>query len=429
MKDNYSNKKNNGTIIPNRTINYGKIVDYWTDEVMDEVLVSKMKAPNTFTREDVVEINTHGSLIVLKNILGLVTRLGARIAEPGEFTKRAFLNGRIDLSQAEAVMDLINAKTDNSLKASISQLDGKLSRKLSSIRKKLIELIAHIEVTVDYPEYDIEEVTDKEIDDSLFITQSELDNIIDTYEKGKIIRDGINVVIVGKPNVGKSSFLNELSGKNKAIVTDIPGTTRDVIEEYINLGGIVVKLVDTAGIRDTVDVVEKIGVEKSKKELEVADLVVFLVDASCGLLKEDVAILESIRDKNMIVILNKIDMVSDTNSIKNDIKAIVNSDILEMSLLNNTGIVEFENYIRDRFLQGDILSNDEIMITNVRHKNLLESARENIKRAICAKSSSMPLDIITIDIKEAAYNIGEITGESVNDLVLHEIFSKFCVGK
>lgn len=415
--------------IKSHTINYGRIVDCWTNEVIDEVLVSKMKAPNTFTREDVVEINTHGNLVILKNILLLITKLGARVAEPGEFTKRAFLNGRIDLSQAEAVMDLINAKTDNSLKASISQLDGKLSNKLSYIRKKLIELIAHIEVTVDYPEYDIEEVTDKEIDDNLIDAKNEITQIIETYERGKIIRDGLNMVIVGKPNVGKSSFLNELSGKNKAIVTDIPGTTRDVIEEYINIGGIVVKLVDTAGIRDTTDVVEKIGVEKSKQELELADLVVFLVDASCGVNKEDIAILEYIKDKNVVVLLNKIDLVSDTSSVRQDIMNIADVDILEVSLLTNKGIDQFENYIKDKFLKGDILSNDEIMITNVRHKNLLESARDNIIRAICAKSSNMPLDIITVDIKDAAYNIGEITGDLVNDLILHEIFSRFCVGK
>ena len=415
--------------IKSHTINYGKIINLYTNEIIDEVLVSKMVAPNTFTREDVVEINTHGSIIALKNILGLITKLGARVAEPGEFTKRAFLNGRIDLSQAEAVMDLINSKTDNEFKASISQLDGKLSKKLSKIRKRLIELIAHIEVTIDYPEYDIEEVTDKEIEDSLINTRDDIINIINTYEKGKIIRHGINMVIVGRPNVGKSSLLNELSGKNKAIVTDIPGTTRDIIEEYVNIGGISVKLVDTAGIRDTCDVVEKIGVQKSKKELEKSDLAVILIDASSSLQKEDVDILKSINNKNMVVLLNKIDLVDDTSKIKQDVKSIVDVDILEISVLNEDGISDFEAYIKDKFLKGDIVANDEVILTNVRHKSLLENAKNDIQRAIDEKSLNMPLDIITIDIKEAAYNIGEITGECVNDLVIHEIFSKFCVGK
>ena len=415
--------------IKSHTINYGKIVNVFTNEVMDEVLLSKMKAPNTFTREDIIEINTHGSQIVLKNILELITKLGARIAKPGEFTKRAFLNGRIDLSQAEAVMDLINSKTDDSQKAAISQLEGKLSQKLSTIRQKLIELIAHIEVTVDYPEYDIDDVTQKEIKDSLISVKGALCDIINTYEKGRILRDGISMVIVGKPNVGKSSLLNGLSGKNKAIVTDIPGTTRDIIEEYINFAGIAIKLIDTAGIRDTLDVVEKIGVEKSKQEVETADLVVFLADAQSGLQKEDCDILKSIKDKNIVILLNKIDLVSDTLYIKQQIKDVVNADIIEVSVLNDIGLNKFEEYIKDKFLSGEINQNSQVILTNIRHKNLLESAKNNVDNAILANDSGMPLDMITIDIKEAAYNIGEVTGESVNELVLHEIFSRFCVGK
>ena len=415
--------------IKSHTINYGKIIDAEKNEVLDEVLLSKMKAPNTFTREDIIEINTHGSQIVLKNILELVIKMGARIAEPGEFTKRAFLNGRIDLSQAEAVMDLINSKTDNSQKSAISQLEGRLSKKLSTIRKKLIELIAHIEVTVDYPEYDIDEVTQNEIDESLEFARNEIVNLLETYEQGRILRDGVNMVIVGKPNVGKSSLLNGLSGKDKAIVTNIPGTTRDVIEEYINVEGIAIKLIDTAGIRETADVVEKIGVTRSKEEVEKADLVVFLADASTGLTKDDIDILESIKDKNIVVLLNKIDLTNDTDKVKKQIKEIADADILEVSILNDIGIEAFTKYIKNKFISGKINLNSEVLLTNVRHKNLLDKAKENITNAINAGNMGMPLDMITIDIKEAAYNLGEITGESVNDLILHEIFSKFCVGK
>lgn len=413
--------------ILSHTINYGRIVDVFTDDVVDEVMLSKMCAPNTFTREDVVEINTHGSQVVLRNILELITKLGARVAEPGEFTKRAFLNGRIDLSQAEAVIDIINSKTDKSLKLAINQLEGMLSEKLLVIRSKLVELVAHIEVTIDYPEYDIDEVTDQEIDSSLKSAKDSISDILGTYNRGRILRDGINMVIVGKPNVGKSSLMNSLSGKSKAIVTDIPGTTRDVIEEYIDFAGVAVRIVDTAGIRDTVDIVEKIGVEKSKKEAELADMIVMLVDASCGMTSEDYDILTLVKDKDVVVLLNKIDLASSTETIKERILSVADVDILEVSVLNDIGITQFENYVRNKFLGVDI--SNELLITNMRHKNLLEQAKVSLESAIDAKESGMPLDMITIDIRESVSSIGEITGEEVNDLILHEIFSKFCVGK
>ncbi|MBP5427201.1 MAG: tRNA uridine-5-carboxymethylaminomethyl(34) synthesis GTPase MnmE [Clostridiales bacterium] len=413
--------------IKSHTINYGKIVDVFTKEVLDEVLLSKMKAPNTFTRENIVEINTHGSQVVLKNILELTTKLGARVAEPGEFTKRAFLSGRIDLSQAEAVIDVINSKTDRSLKAALNQLEGALSKKLLAIRSELIKLIAHIEVTIDYPEYDIDEVTDGEMEDVLFVSIKGIDDILKTYDRGRILREGISMVIVGKPNVGKSSLLNSLSGKNKAIVTNIPGTTRDVIEEYIDFAGVAVRLVDTAGIRDTMDIVEKIGVEKSKEEAQGADLIVFLVDASRGMDKEDEDILELIKDKNVVVLMNKIDLVSDTSGLKEKIQESANVDVIEVSVLNEVGLSKFESYIRDKFLKID--SSNEVLLTNIRHKNLLEKASESLNNAVNAKKNGMPLDMITIDIRQAANDIGEVTGEEVNELILQEIFSKFCVGK
>lgn len=413
--------------IPSHTINYGRIIDVFTNDVVDEVMLSKMCAPNTFTREDIVEINTHGSQVVLRNILELITKLGVRVAEPGEFTKRAFLNGRIDLSQAEAVIDVINSKTDRGLKLAINQLEGALSKKLLVVRSGLVELIAHIEVTIDYPEYDIDEVTTKEIDDSLRLAVDSISDILSTYNRGRILRDGINMVIVGKPNVGKSSLMNSLSGKSKAIVTDVPGTTRDVIEEYIDFAGVAVRIVDTAGIRDTKDIVEKIGVEKSKKEAEMADIIVMVVDASCGMTSEDCDILRLVRDKDVVVLLNKIDLVDSTHKVKEEILDVACVDIIEISVLNDVGMTRFESYIKDKFLGVDI--SNELMVTNIRHKNLLEEAKTSLNDAIIAKESSMPLDMITIDIREAINRIGEITGEEVDDLILQEIFSRFCVGK
>ena len=317
--------------IKTHTINYGKIVNSKNKEILDEVLLSKMSKPNTFTREDIVEINCHGGTVVLKNILELVLKEGARLAEPGEFTKRAFLNGRIDLSQAEAVIDLINSKTNESSKAAVDQLEGKLSIKLKEARNKLIELIAHIEVTVDYPEHDIEEITGQKIYSEIQDIKNKLLKIIEGFEKGRIIREGINAVIVGRPNVGKSSLLNELTGKSRAIVTDIPGTTRDIIEEYINLNGIPVRIIDTAGIRETEDLVEKIGVEKAHKEALSADLIIMMIDANLGINKEDIEILDKVKDKKVIVILNKIDLVSEEEIISLEDK-LCDKKLIRMSL-------------------------------------------------------------------------------------------------
>jgi len=414
--------------IKTHTINYGKIVDPESGETLDEVLLSKMRKPNTFTREDVIEINCHGGTVVLKNILELILRKGARLAEPGEFTKRAFLNGRLDLSQAEAVIDLINAKTGESSKAAINQLEGKLSVKLKEARSKLIEVLAHIEVTVDYPEHDIEEITGEKVYSEIKDVKDKLFNIIKGFEKGRIIREGINAVIVGRPNVGKSSLLNELTGKSKAIVTDIPGTTRDIIEDYINLNGIPVRIIDTAGIRETEDLVEKIGVEKTHRELESADLIIMMIDAGQGIGKEDLEILDRVKNKKVIVLINKIDLVKEESITEIESK-LGDKKIIRMSIKEEIGMDKLADAVVELFVKGEVNLNNEILITNVRHKNLIDKAIESIDYAINAYESGMPLDMITIDIVNSAQYLGEITGESVSEDVMNEIFSRFCLGK
>lgn len=417
--------KNKFQDIKSHTINYGKIVDPSSGETIDEVLLSKMEKPNTFTREDVVEINCHGGIVVLKRVLELVIAEGARLAEPGEFTKRAFLNGRIDLSQAEAVIDLINSKTAESSKAAVMQLEGRLSEKLSNIRRSLIQLIASIEVTVDYPEHDIEEITAQQVNNELGGIISKLEELAKSFERGKVIREGISAVIVGRPNVGKSSLLNELSGKNRAIVTDIPGTTRDIIEEYVNINGIPMRILDTAGIRETKDVVEKIGVDRAQREIENADLVIMMLDARTGMEESDAAIYNKVKDKKNIIILNKVDLVDEVN--EDSLPEGVN--IVKMSLKNGIGIDKLEDEITNLFFKGEIVSNDEVLLTNVRHKHLIDMAIRSIKDARNAYENAMPIDMMTIDIKNAAEYIGQITGESVSEDVVHEIFSRFCLGK
>ena len=414
--------------IKSHTVSYGKIINPKNGETIDEVLVTKMKKPNTFTRENVVEINCHGGTVVVKRIMEQVISEGARPAEPGEFTKRAFLNGRIDLSQAEAVIDLINARTGESSRAAVAQLEGKLSRKLKDARAKLIELIAHIEVTVDYPEEDIEEITGQEVYSSLRIIDEKLQETLKSFEKGRIIREGIAAVIVGRPNVGKSSLLNELAGKSKAIVTDIPGTTMDIIEEYINIKGIPVRIIDTAGIRETEDVVEKIGVEMAKKAVEAADLVILMLDASQGIGLDDLEILNNSENKKIIILLNKIDIVDDV-VVKELEERLKGHTLIKTSVKQEIGIEDLEEHIAKMFLKGEINNENDVLVTNVRHKDLLEKALKSIREAMDAHEGGMPLDCITIDIKNAAEYLGRITGESVSEEVMHQIFSRFCIGK
>ncbi len=420
-------KKPFSDIKPN-TISFGRIIDPLNAETIDEVLVSKMKAPHTFTMEDVIEINCHGGLIVIKRILELILKSGARLAEPGEFTKRAFLNGRIDLSQAEAVIDVINSKTEESSRAAVSQLEGKLSSKLKIVRDKLLDLITHIEVTVDYPEHDIEEITGREVHDSIRDIKKSLYDLTEGFDKGRILREGLNAVIVGRPNVGKSSLLNFIAGKNRAIVTDIPGTTRDIIEEYVNIGGIPVRLIDTAGIRETEDLIEQIGVKRAHSELENADLVILMIDADQGVTDEDIGLIEKAGTKKSIIIINKTDLVSENELGK--IESLIGSNtIVRMSVKNGTGLESLEDRLKGLFVKGDIRQNEEVLLTNIRHKNLIDNAISSIDAAISAFEAGLPLDCVTIDIRNAAEYLGQITGESVTEDVMHRIFSRFCIGK
>lgn len=414
--------------IPSHTVSYGKITNPETKEMVDEVLLLKMKKPNTFTREDVVEIHCHGGIVVINRVMELLFKYGARPAEAGEFTKRAFLNGRIDLSQAEAIIDLINSKTVESSRAAVSHLEGRLSNKLKLLREDLVELLAHIEVTVDYPEHDIEEITGEKVYEGLKQIRAELADLAKTFDRGKLLREGINIVIAGKPNVGKSSLLNQLAGSSRAIVTDIPGTTRDIIEEYVNIKGIPAKITDTAGIRNTRDVVEKIGVDKAYRAIEAADLIVMVIAADTGILKEDEEILQSIGGRKSLILINKTDL-ADRAGI-DEIKSRLSADtVLEASVINDEGIEGLEDKISELFFKGDISKNEEVLLTNARHKNLVDRSIHAIDQALGSFDMGMPLDMVTIDIKSSAEYIGQITGESIDEAVMHNIFSRFCIGK
>lgn len=412
--------------IKSYTMRYGHIIDKETDEVLDEVIISFMRGPKSFTAEDTVEINCHGGVIATNRILEEVIKSGARLAEPGEFTKRAFLNGRIDLSQAEAVIDIIRAKTELSMKSAVAQSEGRISREIKAIRHSLLAIIAHIEATVDFPEEDLEETTSE-------ITTLQLMNIIDNIEKllnsadeGKILREGLDTVIVGKPNVGKSSLLNALLMEKRAIVTDIPGTTRDVIEEFINIDGVPVKIIDTAGIRETEDIVEKIGVEKSREKINEADLIILMLDASRELDIEDLEIINYIKERKYIVLLNKSDIGNKIS--KNDIKELNADFVFEVSAKTGIGLDNLKNVIKHLFFKGEVSSKDTI-ITNLRHKEALIKARESCKAALSALKNTMAIDLASIDTRNAWMNLGEITGETLEEDIIDKIFSEFCIGK
>ncbi|WP_027308711.1 tRNA uridine-5-carboxymethylaminomethyl(34) synthesis GTPase MnmE [Caloramator sp. ALD01] len=409
------------------TMMYGFIIDPNTDEKIDEVIISYMKAPNTYTREDIVEINCHGGVVAVKRILSLVLKNGARLAEPGEFTKRAFLNGRIDLSQAEAVIDLIRAKTSESMHIALEQSQGKLSQRIKDIMNRLLGILAHIEASVDFPEDDIENVvSSKIINDSNEIIR-ELENLIKNAETGKILREGLNTSIVGKPNVGKSSLLNALLEEKRAIVTDIPGTTRDVIEEYINIRGIPVKIIDTAGIRETQDIVEKIGVEKSKEYIEKSDLIIFMIDSSRPLDDEDLEIIELIKNKKVIVVINKIDLPMELNL--DIIKSNFNEENIVFASINTEkGVEDIKQKIEDFVFSGEVKSKD-IFVTNVRHKDILFKAKESILKGIETIELGLPLDIASVEYKDAYLKLGEITGDTAAEDIIDRIFSDFCIGK
>lgn len=405
---------------------YGWITDQ--NEVVDEVLIVKMHKPRTYTMENIVEINCHGGLVPMRSILSLLMRKGARLAEKGEFTKRAFLNGRIDLAQAESVMDLIGSKTKRGYDLAMNQLEGHLSKRVRQMRNELMTLMAHVEVGIDYPEEDIEDITYSEITDSLESVFNQTSTLLKSSNNGKIIREGLKTVIVGKPNVGKSSLMNALLKDSRAIVTDIPGTTRDVIEEYMNIGGIPIRLVDTAGIRVTEDVVEKIGVEKSKSYFNDADLVIFVLNAAESLTEEDLEIMELVKNKHAIVIINKTDLEIKIDEVM--INAHLNDKlIVKTSVEKELGIDLVEKAISDMILDHDVEINQSETVSNTRHIHLLEKANKNVGDALAAAKSQMPYDFIEVDVKDAIMNLGQITGESVESDLLDNIFGNFCIGK
>lgn len=415
------------------SIKYGKIKDPTSSETIDEVMLSKMLAPNTYTREDIIEINCHGGQVALRKVLSLVLSQGARAAEPGEFTKRAFLNGRIDLSQAEAVIDVINSKTSQEHNAAISQLEGKLSNKLNGIIDSLLNVLASIEVTVDYPEHDDEFKTGQLALSDLTNIISELNKVEESFEHGRIIRNGVKTVIAGKPNAGKSTLLNELSGYERAIVTDIPGTTRDIIEEEISINGVRFIITDTAGIRSTSDVVEGFGVDRAKRAIEKGDLIIFLIDLA-NVDSKDIELLKLVKDKKTIILLNKTDLVTDqeVESTKSKILEILPSDnykIISSSLINGKDVDVLRSAIIELLDLGSINQNSEVLITHERHKALIVKARKSLEAACESLNTDIPLDMISIDIRDSADYIGEITGTSVSEDLVDKIFSTFCVGK
>lgn len=411
--------------VSSHTIHYGFIVD--GEAVIDEVLVMIMRGPHTYTGEDTVEIDCHGGVLAMKKVLETVLKYGARPAEPGEFTKRAFLNGRIDLSQAEAVMDVISAKSEYALKSSLSQLKGSVQRSIKDIRSKIIYHIAYIESALDDPEHISVDGYGETLEQDLVLLKEKICRLLKSADEGKMIHEGIKTVILGKPNAGKSSLLNILVGEEKAIVTDIAGTTRDILEEQIILQGISLRMIDTAGIRDTDDTVEKIGVDRARRSAEDADLILYVVDASVPLDENDEAIMDLLKDKKAIVLLNKsdLDTVVDENCLKNKLQA----PVLWISAKEETGIRTLEDTIKELFFTGEINFNDEVYITNIRHKNALEEAKNSLDLVENSIQMGMPEDFFTIDLMSAYESLGTIIGESVGEDLVNEIFSKFCTGK
>ena len=396
--------------------------------MMDEVMVSIMRKPKTFTREDIVEINCHGGIVVVNQILQLVLRQGARLAEPGEFTKRAFLNGRVDLSQAEAVMDLIRAKTDKAMNLAINQLDGNLSRLIRQLRQEILETLAQVEVNIDYPEYDdVEELTTRLLLEKANQVQKQIQALLQTAQQGKILREGLSTAIIGRPNVGKSSLLNHLLREEKAIVTDIAGTTRDVIEEYVNVRGVPLKLVDTAGIRETEDIVEKIGVERSRKALSEADLILLVLNQSESLTTEDKQLLDITSGNKRIILLNKTDLPSRINQ-EDLVPYLENEPALPISVLTSEGLDQLEQAIADLFLV-EIQETKMLLISNTRHIALLEKAEQSLAEVIQGIESGMPVDLVQIDMTRCWDYLGEIVGDSVQDELITQLFSQFCLGK
>ncbi|MFS9221079.1 tRNA uridine-5-carboxymethylaminomethyl(34) synthesis GTPase MnmE [Streptococcus sp. A12] len=411
--------------VASHTLNYGHIVDPDKDEILDEVMVGAMRSPKTFTREDIIEINTHGGIAVTNEILQLVIREGARLAEPGEFTKRAFLNGRVDLTQAEAVMDIIRAKTDKAMNIAVKQLDGSLSDLINNTRQEILNTLAQVEVNIDYPEYDdVEEATTEIIREKTTEFEALLTNLLKTARRGKILREGISTAIIGRPNVGKSSLLNNLLREEKAIVTDIEGTTRDVIEEYVNINGVPLKLVDTAGIRETEDIVERIGVERSRKALKEADLVLLVLNASEPLTDQDRQLLEISQDSNRIILLNKVDLPQQIELDE------IPADHIKISVLKNQNINQIEDRINALFFENaGLVEQDATYLSNARHISLIEKAVESLQAVNEGLAMGMPVDLLQVDLTRTWEILGEITGDAAPDELITQLFSQFCLGK
>ena len=410
------------------TIKYGKIIDTSNNKVIDEVLVSYFKCPKSYTAENMCEINSHGGIIVLRKILEMCLINGAKLAEPGEFTKRAFLNGRIDLTQAEAIIDIINAKSSREAQESANQIEGFLSKKIHEIRKKIIDLMVDIEANIDYPEYDIEEVSNNSAREKLEEVENELVKLSKSFESGKILKEGIKIAIIGSPNAGKSSLLNAILKEERAIVTDIAGTTRDIIEEQVIIGGIPFKIIDTAGIRNAENKIEQIGIEKSKKVAKNSDVIIEVFDNSKELNSEDKEILELLKEKKSVIVLNKMDLISCDLKNKKEIKE-TNRPIVEMAVKEEKGLDNLYKELIDMFNLNQINLDNELIITNIRHQNLINKAIESTKMALNDLKMSMPIDIISINIKQILEHLGEITGDNVSEDIIKNIFSKFCLGK
>jgi len=417
-----------GRKLEDKVLTYGHIMDNFTGEPVDEVMTVYMKGPHSYTAEDVVEIQCHGSVVSLRKILALVLKNGARLAEPGEFTKRAFLNGRLDLSQAEAVIDLIKAKSDKTFDVALSQLEGGFSSKIKEIRSDLVDILVNLTVNIDYPDEDIEEMTYDKLITGLEDVKNKINKMLATADTGRMIKEGLSVAIIGKPNVGKSSLMNALLKETRAIVTEIAGTTRDTIEEAITIRNIPIKLTDTAGIRQTDDIIEKIGIEKSKESFNKADLVIFMIDGSRELDAEDEEIFEHIGSRKVIVIINKTDLQQKVSRAEIESR-LTESIIIEASMKEEIGIDVIEEEIEKLVYGGEVKQSDSIMVTNVRHKNLLEQGESSVNDAIGMAEMREPLEFIEIDVNRCYELLGEIIGETVADDIINEVFARFCLGK
>ena len=415
--------------VDSHTIHYGKMIDPKTKIVADEVMVSVMRAPKTFTREDIVEINCHGGIVAVNRVLEIVLNNGARLAEPGEFTKRAFLNGRIDLSQAEAVMDLIRAKSDKAMNVALHQVDGRLSKLIQTLRQELLETVAHVEVNIDYPEYDdVEEMSHELLREKVKAVHAEIEKLLKVAKQGKILREGIRTGIIGRPNVGKSSLMNTLIQEKKAIVTDIPGTTRDTIEEYVNVRGVPLKLVDTAGIRETEDLVEKIGVERSHQVLKESDLILLMLYNNEELTEDDIRLFNVINQMKYIVIINKSDLTQNLN-IDQVTTLAKGHPVITTSLIEEDGVDKLEQAIADLFFAGEIETDDLTYVSNVRHIQLLNKSKQALEDSLNGLDMGVPIDIVQIDVTRTWEFLGEIIGDTASDGLIDQLFSQFCLGK